>query len=172
MTNVPEPLETLSALVPIDQLSEEPTERAIAVAEDDRAAVAERLEIPAIKKLLGTLKAVRHGALIHIDGQIDAELERTCVVSLEPMSETVTEDFSTDYTTEIVDGFEDDLEGNLDAPEPLEGEALDFGDVLLEQLVLAMTPHPRKEGAEAPNDPGAGKESSPFDVLKALKSEA
>ncbi|MEO1656560.1 MAG: DUF177 domain-containing protein [Pseudomonadota bacterium] len=170
MTTLPEPLETLSTPLAVDQLSEEMTERSIDVGADDRAALAKRLDLPAVNALSGTLKAVRHGTLIHIDGRIDAELERTCVVSLEPMSETVGEDFSTDYTTDLAEGMDDDIEGDLDAPELLEGETLDLGDVLLEQLVLAMTPHPRKEGAEAPNDPGAGKESSPFDVLKALKS--
>ncbi|MEM6747865.1 MAG: DUF177 domain-containing protein [Pseudomonadota bacterium] len=170
MTNVPEPLETLSAAVAIDQLSEDPTERSMTVNADDRHALAQRLDVPGVNALSGTLRAVRHGSLIHIDGRLDADLERICVVSLEPMAESISEDFSTDYTVDVPESLDDDVEVDLDAPEPLDGDNLGFGDVLLEQLVLAMSPHPRKEGAEAPNDPGAVRESSPFDVLKALKS--
>ncbi|MEO1041685.1 MAG: YceD family protein [Pseudomonadota bacterium] len=170
MTNELEPLESLSVDIDIAQLSEEAIERSIGVSADDRKAVARRLDVPAVVSLSGALRAVRHGSLVRVDGRIDAELERTCVVSLEPMTESISEDFAADYTIDPAEAGGDDLDIDLDAPEPLEGDVLDLGAVLLEQLVLAMNPHPRKEDAQAPNDPGAGKESSPFDVLKALKN--
>ncbi|MEM6913135.1 MAG: DUF177 domain-containing protein [Pseudomonadota bacterium] len=169
MTNALVPLESLNRTIEIAQLSEEPIEQAIDVSPNDLQTVARRLDVPAVLSLAGTLQAVRHGSLVRLEGKIDATLERMCVVSLEPMTETISETFSVDYTTDPTEAEGDEPDVDLDAPEPLAAETLDLGDVLLEQLVLAMAPHPRREDAKAPNDPGAGKESSPFDVLKALK---
>ena len=62
-----------------------------------------------------------------------------------------------------------------DPPEPLEGGALDLGELVSEELALALDPYPRKPGV-APVDLSFGapeeesdEEDSPFAALAALK---
>lgn len=164
-----EKLESLSHRIPLAELDGEAKHVSLKVSDEDRKALAERYDVRSVEALSGDMDVTRHGTLVRVAGSIEADLGRTCVVSLEPMRETIDENFAVEFTTEFSETDEEEVEADLDAPEPLKGDAIDLGEVLLEQLVLAMDPHPRKEGAVAPEDPGAGKESSPFDVLKGLK---
>ncbi|GGY49051.1 YceD family protein [Parvularcula lutaonensis] len=162
-------LESIHHPIALSDLDSDAKHVSITASEADRRLLAERYDVTDVIALKGDMDVTRHGSLVRVAGSIEAELGRTCVVSLEPMRETIAENFAVDFTTEFSETEEEEVEADLDAPEPLKGDHIDLGDVLLEQLVLAMDPHPRKEGAEAPKDPGAGKESSPFDVLKGLK---
>ena len=68
---------------------------------------------------------------------------------------------------------EDEEEEDLDAPEYHGGDMLDLGEMLVQQLSLAMAAFPRKEGAESLAEAYAPPENtSPFAALKgAFKSE-
>jgi uncharacterized protein len=142
------------------------------------AALAERFGIPGIARLSGTLDVTRpgQGPAIRIVGEVTAEVTQTCVVSLEPFTQTVGERFVQRYTFEEVaeppEVFSDpDAE---EPPEPIAGDTLDIGEVLAEQLALALDPYPRAPGVafggarfgEAEDAPPA----SPFAVLKDLKT--
>lgn len=160
---------SISRPLMVSDLDPEPQRFDLEADESDRTAIAERFQLIDVAELKGDIEIARHGAIVRVAGTVTADLGRMCVVSLEPMRERITEDFAVEYTTDAPQAFETEIEAALDAPEPLEGDRLDLRDVLLEQLVLAMSPHPRKEGAKAPEDPGAGDGTSPFDVLKGLK---
>lgn len=164
-------LSSLTRPVRIDSLEDESEHAAIDADADDRERLARHYGIADIAYLRGDLDIERRGAIIRVAGTLEAELGRTCVVSLEPMRETIIEPFAVEYTTAAPPPMAPtgEVEADLDAPEPLDADHLDLGDVLLEQLVLSMSPHPKKPGAQPPADPGAGRETSPFDVLKTLK---
>jgi uncharacterized metal-binding protein YceD (DUF177 family) len=138
--------------------------------EADRRALAEAWGIPGVQALSGEAQAARRGGLIEVEGTVRARLIRTCVASLQEMTEEIEEAFSVAYTERPEPVREGEHEADLDAPEPVVDGTIDLGAVMLEQVVLAMHPHPRKEGAEAPADPGAGAKISPFDVLATLKA--
>ncbi|MBB4659673.1 YceD family protein [Parvularcula dongshanensis] len=139
--------------------------------EADREALAKAFGLPGVEALSGEATAARTGGLIEVEGVVRARLTRQCVVSLEEMSEVIEEPFLVTYTEDAGEIEEGEFEADLEAPEPVEGGAIDLGDVLLEQLVLAIDPHPRKDGAVPPADPGAGGRITPFDVLAKLKEE-
>jgi uncharacterized metal-binding protein YceD (DUF177 family) len=165
-------LDAFRAVVRVEALDREPHRVTLTAAADDRARIADYLGIPGIEALSGEAAATRRGPLVEVEGQLRAELVRQCVVSLEEMAETVDEPFVMTFTTEpeeIAPGEE--VEADLDAPDPIEGDELDLGAVLVEQLVLSMSAHPRKEGAEPATDPGAGATISPFAALEKLKSQ-
>lgn len=164
-----ETLHSLHHRLPIDRLDDEPHRVTIDVTPEDCARLARRFDVLDIASLRGDMDVTRSGSIIRVAGSIEADLGRRCVVSLEDMRERIAEDFAVDFTTEPAPEPDGEIEADLDAPEPLRGDTIDLGDVLLEQLVLAMDPHPRKEGAQPPEDRGAGDGSSPFDVLKDLK---
>ena len=161
---------SISRPLKIAEIEVDPTHVTLEASESDRPEIAKAFGLRSIDRLKGTVEVTRHGTLIRVTGALEADLGRTCVVSLEPMQELLNEDFAVEFTTDAPNEPGEEAEGDLDAPEYLDGDALDLGEVLIEQLVLAMDPHPRKEDAEAPVDPGAGEGSSPFDVLKGLKS--
>ncbi|MCQ8185671.1 YceD family protein [Parvularcula maris] len=158
----------LTRLVRLDEFGSEAYTASLVAGETELKAIAERLDIENAKAFAAELSITRRDTLIRIEGSIRGDLGRTCVVSLEPMRETIEEDFTAEYITEAGDEREGEFEADLDAPEPLEGDTLNLWDVALEQLVLSMSAHPRIEGAEAPKDPGAGARISPFDALKGL----
>ena len=136
----------------------------------DREALARAFGIPGVTRLSGEAQAARRGGVIEVEGTVRAVLTRECVASLEEMTEEIEEPFAVAYTEHPRAPAEGEVEADLDAPEPIENGVLDLGAVLLEQLVLAMDPHPRIEGAEAPADPGAGARITPFDVLKQMQA--
>ena len=148
----------------------DPVTATLTMSEADRARLAAAFGIPGAEALSGEATAARRGGLIEVEGTVRARLTRECVASLEPMTEEIEEAFAVAYTEEAPRPTEGEVEADLDAPEPIEGGTLDLGAVLIEQLVLAMEPHPRIEGAEPPADPGAGARITPFDVLKQMQA--
>ena len=170
----PQPLprfESFEHLVPADRIRPGAPETAsLAMNEADRAALASAFGIPGVQRLSGEAQAARRGGVVEVEGTVRAALTRACVASLEEMTETIEENFAVAYTEHPREPAEGEAEADLDAPEPIEDGVLDLGAVLLEQLVLAMDPHPRIEGAEAPADPGAGARITPFDVLKQMQA--
>lgn len=168
--SVLEGLDTIDKPLRIDALSAEATSVSVNVGDADRKVLAERYDYPGIEALEAKVDVTRYDTLVRAVGSLTATLTRQCGVSLEPMTEEISEEFAVEYTTEFSVSDAEEIEIDLDAPEPLEGEVLNVGDIVMEQLVLAADPYPRKEGAKPPADPKAGQESNPFDVLKALKS--
>lgn len=172
MSDVTSDYESISVEVAAeDILPGRPVTERLEMSAEDRAALAQAFDIPRVDRLEGELKAARRAGLIEVEGHLKAKLGRRCVVSLQEMEEEIDETFAVTFTEEAEPEREGEFEADLDAPEPLEGGVLDLGAVLLEQLVLAMDPHPRIENAEPVEDPGAGARISPFDVLEKLKSD-
>ncbi|MDX1710333.1 MAG: DUF177 domain-containing protein [Rhodovibrionaceae bacterium] len=141
----------------------------------EREAVARRLALQALDSLQGdvSVRARAGGRLIEVEGDLRASLTQQCVVTLEPVENVVEEHFLQRFTTdpdfaqadEIVIDVEEE-----DAPEPIEGEALDLGEALVQQLALALDPYPRAPGAELEWQEGDEEDSNPFAVLKHLKT--
>ena len=140
---------------------------------DQCDAVAKRLDIPAVRSLQATLhlKPIDRG--VHLDGQLSATLERRCVASLEPLEEIIDETMQLTFSREAnlkKDG--DDFIFDHEDEELLEGDDLDLGDIVIQQLALAMEPYPRKSGAATlVDDYGKTGETSPFAVLKNLQTK-
>ena len=112
-------------------------------------------------------------------GQLTATVEQPCVVTLEPVRETI----DTPVRRRFLSGYappeeaERSLdEDDLDPPEPLEDE-IDLGHVAVETLALSLDPYPRAEGAEIDprhaGDPAAGADAPderPFAGLAELRA--
>lgn len=141
--------------------------------QSERAAVAQRLDIPAVEALSGRieLRPVQGG--ITLSGRVEATLVRLCVVTLEPMNEAIDERFELRFARHAHAADPgDEIVIDEDTPEPLEGDSIDVGEVLVQQLALAMAAYPRREGA-ALDEAAFGQtlETSPFAVLKGAIAE-
>lgn len=146
----------------------------------------ERLEIVAALGLVGVSELIAELALsrddngvIHLAGRVGAEIVQNCVVSLDPVDQTINEEISLTFIQEgtrsssatkaeeiAVDPMLDD------PPELVSGPILDLGPIVLEHFILAIDPYPRVPGVAAPANPaedGGETSDSPFAVLEKLR---
>jgi len=104
-----------------------------------------------------------------------ADIVQACVVTLEPVPQHIEEQLVRRFLPQVhlgetPEGAVEIAPDEEDPPEPFEGEAIDLGPAIAEELVLALDPYPKAPGAEVlPEATKAGAEPTPFAVLKALK---
>lgn len=166
-----------SRFVEADSVGTHRMERRISANPEERAALAKRFGLIGIDRLEAVFSLKRAGGgVIHVAGEIAAEVTQACVVTLAPVPAKVAEAFSADFadedrrrTTELDLDFEAD-----DPPEPIRNGHIDLGELAAEQLALALDPYPRAPGAAIPPelspDPDAEEEPvrpvNPFSILK------
>lgn len=140
-----------------------------------RAAVAQAIGVQALPRLEATFDVTRHGrAGLRVAGQVSATVQQACVVTLEPVENTVEEAVDLLFTPPAA-ATPDDGAGTRkrvapdEAPEAMSGESVDLGSIATEFLTLGLDPYPRKPGVvfEAPATADEG--AHPFAALAALK---
>ena len=96
---------------------------------------------------------------VKVSGEVNAVITQQCVVTLEPLTVTISEAVSGLYFPEDSKlgrlGFHAAGEVHLDAegpdsPETFSGDAIDVGALAEEFFGLAIDPYPRSEGASLP----------------------
>ena len=143
----------------------------------ERAAVAGRLAILAVDRLVAELTVKNLGGrLFRVDGSWEAAVQQACVVTLEPVPAVLNGRLEASYEaggraagggSEIVVDPEAD-----DPPEVLPAEGLDLGELVVQELAVALDPYPRAPGAEVPAEfqpSEVEKARGPFAALEALK---
>jgi len=168
---------------PFDQIGEETLERALEATAEECAALAARLGIVGIEAFGAKFRLERKsgGAVIEASGSIEAEISQTCVITTQPLRNHIEEPFSLlldpgpksrSEAREVVLDVNDQA-----ALEPLEGDALDLGEIAAQQLAVAIDPYPRAKdvnlersswGPTVEADEGR---KNPFGVLRKLKLE-
>lgn len=183
MTVTPGTPAEFSRKLRLDRLAGGPVERQLEADARERAALAERFALLGLDALTGTLRVTRQldSPLVRVEGELRAEVRQTCVVTLAPFAARVEERFVQLFTLdagpeasgEVFVAVEED-----DPPEPVDGDSIDLGEVLAEQLALALDPHPRAPGVEFAgasfgDDDAAGdaEADNPFAVLRRLKRD-
>lgn len=148
------------------------------------AGIAGMLELPSLEKLEARYLLTRNGERVKLEGEIEAALHQTCIVTLDAFPVTLSVPVKLDFAPQAAenprrkgadeDNGEIDIEVRLnedDPPEPIVDGVIDLGAVTLEFLALALDPYPRKRGAAfaepAPEEPP----ESPFAALARLKRD-
>ena len=138
--------------------------------------MARRFDLIAIEALGAELKVARDpvGGVV-VSGRLSATVSQRCVVTLEPVVAELDESFVLRFAVDAGAPGPDLLIG-VDDPEPLPDGPLDLGELVAQQLALALPPYPRAPGAAlelapaAPVGAGAGGQAEqPFAVLKQLR---
>ena len=115
--------------------------------------------VDAVERLTATFDLTRRGRDgLHVEGRVSATVRQTCVVSLEPMVNTIDEAVEVDFCPARVTmqraapTKSSSTPGADEEPEPLVGNTVDLGLLATEFLILGVDPYPRKPGAafEAP----------------------
>jgi len=156
----------------ISELGDLPSRCHVVADEETRRAAAARLALPALHALAADLVIQRESGagLIHVTGRLEANVRRSCVVTLEPFDAEITDEIDLFFAAaghppphaggrpraagpgetreEAALKLGADMpEGADDVPEALEGETLDLMEIAIQHLSLALDPHPRAPGA-------------------------
>jgi uncharacterized metal-binding protein YceD (DUF177 family) len=112
----------------------------------ERAALTRRFDLMSLDRLDAEIRLKRvGGGMVRLIGHFRAEVVQACVVSLDPVATALELDFTVLYGASEPDKtVMVDLES--DAAEPFDGDAIDIGEAVAQQLALALDPYPRAPG--------------------------
>ena len=131
------------------------------------AAIAKRLDILSIESLSVQLELFRYlTGDVTLVGRIVADIVQACVVTLEPVTQHVDAPLYQRFSSRA-----EEEEGEDEDPvEPIVDDEIEVGDVIVQNLSLALDPYPRAPEAEFKEvDDEAGKPTGPFAVLAVLR---
>ena len=160
--------------VVIDEIGEREVVRDIEANDEERAALGKRFGLVSLGRLKASvhLKWVQGRKLLKLTGAFEADVEQSCVVTLEPVQEHIAESldilFERPAKPAVPDERTVDVTSVEDA-EPLPETELDIGEVVAEELALSLNPYPRKPDATFGDKEAVERTPSPFDVLARLK---
>lgn len=164
-----------SRRIDADTVSDAPRRIEIEADAEERRRLAGRFRLKAIDRLRATIILSRRAGIIHAEGEVDAAVTQSCVVTDEPLAVDVAAPFAVRFVPgSAAAGSDEEIELSADDCEtlPLDGPGIDLGELAAESLALALDPYPRAPGADdALNRAGHAGDtgSGPFAGLKALK---
>jgi hypothetical protein len=147
-----------------------------AASPEEREAIARALDLLGCRSLRVRYALVpRGGGHVHLSGSLQAQVEQSCVVTLEPLLNDVTASFKVDYwpETEMPEpsGGEVDMQDEADL-EPIVAGRIEVGRVIFESLAGAIDLFPRKPGVSfEPPEASSGRADSPFAALAKIKNK-
>ena len=146
-----------SRIVAVERIGTRWQSHAVTACEAERAALARRfalVELPALSAEV-RLRRARAGRFVEIDGVLQARVVQNCVVTLDPVAAALDEPFTLllgPIGRAAPAPATSDLIIDLDEPEPLDGDDIDIGELVAQQLSLALDPYPRTAGAADPRE--------------------
>ena len=124
---------------------------------EELAALARRFDLPGVEALTWQIESAPWRSGVRLSGHIRAKVVQECVVTLDPVPSEIDERFDrgflpfADLYDESKPGAEYEIVDDRDlgdVPEPLT-DPLDLGEIVAEELGIALDPYPRSEGLEA-----------------------
>jgi hypothetical protein len=129
----------------------------------ERAALARRFGLRSLDRLAAEVRLAPFGRGVRLEAALEADVVQDCVVSLQPVPGKVADRFTLVYG-EAPAGDEETV------VEPLEGDTIDIGEAVAQQLSLALDPYPRAPGAAIdPRWSGGETAERPFAALAKWK---
>ena len=169
----PESVGPLSRPFPLHRLTPQGVDVRVETTPEERAALAADLRLPAILSLRATFRVAGTSDRVRVTGRVEAEVEQSCVVSLEGFVASVGEEVEIEFEaaerrrTPARDPVDVDL--GHDPPDELVGDRIDLGTVTAEFLALGLDPYPRKPGIAFEQPEADIREEGPFARLAALR---
>jgi hypothetical protein len=152
---------------------------------DECAALARRFDVDGIANLKAqvTLTPFASGNKVALKARFAADVAQTCVVTLAPLTNHAVGEFFAEFVERAFSADSNEIEFSVDEddpPEPIIDGRIEFGELIAQNLGLAIDPFPRAPGAvfegavigEDPDGP-ALKDGrvNPFAVLERLKTQ-
>jgi uncharacterized metal-binding protein YceD (DUF177 family) len=157
-----------SRLVPLTRLGSEPFRQQITAGAKERVALARRFDLVSLDRLVADVELAREpGGTILLSAAFEAAFAQECIVTLDPVAGSVAERFHLRYGPP--DAEAEAAAGDDDpAFEPLYREAIDIGEAVAQECLLALPPFPRAPDAVVEIGSGIEEEESPFAALARL----
>ena len=177
---------SLAFILPVAEVEREGRDYRFAASEDERRVLADRFDLVSVEALSADVTVRDAGTEqgILVSGTLTASLHQRCIVSLEPVPESYTTDFSLLLVDPEMAARMDEEEVYLDPEAPeydaLEGKEIPLGEIVAQTLSITMNPYPRAEGSElnvgnkkgiSINEPEQTREN-PFAALESLRKES
>lgn len=143
------PAPEFSRMVPVTRLGDEEVAYPITANEAERNALARRFGIVALDRFSADVRLARVRGGARLRAAIEADIVQECVVTLEPFASHIADDFTLVYQRRLAPSSEL-LDPDADEAELLEGEEIDIGEAVAQQLSLVLDPFPRAPGAGLP----------------------
>lgn len=144
-TNQPE----FSRIVVVEKIPASGLQQKIQAKESEREELAARFGLIELKNLEAELVVypMRVDQTVNVTGTLAADVVQQCVVTLEPLPQKVEHAFKVIFA---VSGEAETLAGpsdmNEDDWEPIVNGSIDIGELVAQNLGLALDPYPRKPG--------------------------
>lgn len=168
-----------SRVVEVTHIGVNGLQLALEASAGERAALAARFGLEAIDRLAAELRLTTGAgmAVVYARGRLSADIVQTCVVTLEPVHNSVSADVDITFAaTGAAEGGEVAFDPTDEDPaEPMVDGRIDLGEALAQQLSELIDPYPRAPGAALdPADLGNAAEiqENPFAALAPLRAKA
>jgi uncharacterized metal-binding protein YceD (DUF177 family) len=128
-------------------LSAKSSRQRIEAGPNEREQLCRRFDLLALDRLAAVVELRRHhGGLVLLEASFEAAFVQACAVTLEPVPGSISERFSLVYGPP---SQEREIEWGVDeaAFEPLEGETIDIGEAVAQELSLSLPAFPRHVNA-------------------------
>ncbi len=174
MKSISPPLQHMFDLGDVSQAGAAVT---VEAGKDDLPRIAAWAGVEAVKSFRGSVDLRRIAVTrFGLEADLEAEIVQNCVVTLEPVTSRIARHIDRELhlvqRAPVDEGELSLAAGDDDVPETITSLDFDLAAPLLEELVLAIDPYPRKPGvAFAPPPEAEEPPESPFAVLKSLKEQ-
>lgn len=158
----------MSRIVELRELSTKPKKIEWHATKDECIALAKRLNIISVDDLNAEV-IIQKNDIIEVSGTFTAHVKQACVVSGEPVDETVEDSFKEFFCQHS--RHENPIDIDMDSPdiEVVEDGRIDVGELVVEYLILGLNPFPRKADIPLVKAGDLDEKENPFAVLKKLK---
>ncbi len=142
----------IERVVDLDRMGPGGTALEITASDSERRALANRFGFLGLPAFLARVTVDRRpGGQVVVEGRLRGKIVQACILSLDPVAQDLNETFRVVFARDLVDDKDPEsgdtvISAQADAPEPLQGNLLDVGEIVAEQLSLAADPYPRKSG--------------------------
>lgn len=159
---------TLHIYASIDTLTSKPTNYNLIATPEERKKIAQRLNLISIEKLEATLHLQKKDQLF-LTGSILANVTQSCVRTLVPLPQQLNIGVDEIFILKVNEPEEEEEMELKDLIEPVQGNTLDLGEVVIQILSLNLDPYPVAPGSTPLDYQEKETKTSPFDVLKKKK---
>jgi uncharacterized metal-binding protein YceD (DUF177 family) len=137
-----------SRLVRIAALGSKPFRQRIEATPSEREQLSRRFDLLALDRLSAVVELRRQDAeVILLEATFEADFVQACTVTLEPVPGGTSDRFALVYGP--ITGQRHEIERGVEEPafEPLEGDTIDIGEAVAQELSLSLPLCPRHPGA-------------------------
>ena len=162
-----------SRLVALAQLSARPYRQRIEAAAEEREKLSQRFDLISLDRLVAEVEIRRQSPeVVLLEAEFAAEFEQCCAVTLEPVRGAVSDRFSLVYGPAPEEEQEVALTSDEPAFEPLNGNSIDIGEAVAQELSLSLPIFPRDPEAKIDEAAIAEPLQGPFATLARARKDA